>query len=180
MEKLMNLFLALFTGLYFGLLAATNVIAEPAVFTKGKMTIPEGAVITDSTNSYYSDITLAYDGDGALIITGADAMPLVQVESVDILVMESFPLQISAGVSGNLSVPCVKLLNPAVSYADNTFTVVLAESKLGPAESCIAVIEPFETSVPLEVLDLPAGTYTVDVNGVITEFTFDMDNSSFN
>ena len=91
---------------------ATQLTAEPAIFTQGEMTIPEGAVITDDSNSYYTDITLAYDGTGALIITGANAMSLVQVESVNILIMESFPLQISAGVSGNLSVPCVDLLGP--------------------------------------------------------------------
>lgn len=161
-------------------LTAIPVIAEPAIFTKGKMTIPEGVVVGEGNKAYYTDITLSYDGEGALFITGAKAMPLVQVDTVDILVMESFPLQVSAAVSGNLSVPCVELLSPAVSYSNNTFTVVLAESTLGPAESCIAVIEPFETSIALEVLDLPAGTYTVDVNGITAEFTFDMDNSSFN
>jgi hypothetical protein len=30
------------------------------------------------------------------------------------------------------------------------------------------------------VLDLPAGTYTVNVNGVIAKFTFNMDNTSLN
>jgi hypothetical protein len=144
------------------------------------MTISEGAVITDGSNSYFRDITLAYDGNGGLIITGANSMPLVQVDSVDILVMESFPVQISAAVSGNLSVPCVQLLDPAVSFMGNTFIVVLAESTSGPGESCIALIEPFETSIPLDVLDLPAGTYTVDVNGVVSDFTLDVDNSSFN
>jgi len=161
-------------------LTSMTVLAEPAIFSKGEMTIPEGAVIGDGNSSYFTDITLTYDGEGALVITGALAKPLVQVDTVDILVMESFPLQISATVSGNLSVPCVELLNPAISYSNNTFTVVLAESTLGPAESCIAVIEPFETSIALDVLDLPAGTYTVNVNGVTAEFTFDMDNSSFN
>ena len=93
--------------------------------------------------------------------------------------MESFPLQVSLSVSGFLSVPCVELLGPAVSYTEGLFQVVLAESTMGPAETCIAVIEPFETRVPLEVAGLPAGTYTVDVNGQQAEFTFDMDNEPF-
>ena len=162
------------------LFTTTLLTAEPAIFTQGEMTISEGAVITDGSNSYFRDITLAYDGNGGLIITGANSMPLVQVDSVDILVMESFPVQISAAVSGNLSMPCVQLLDPAVSFMGNTFIVVLAESTSGPGESCIALIEPFETSIPLDVLDLPAGTYTVDVNGVVSDFTLDVDNSSFN
>ena len=157
-----------------------SVNAEPAVFRNGEMTISEGVVISEGSTNYYSDIRLTYDGNGALIIAGADAMPKVLVETIDILIMESFPLQVSVAVNGIKSVPCTKLLTPAVSYADNTFTVVLAETVLGPAESCIAVTDPFETSVALNVLDLPAGTYTVDVNGVTAEFTFDMDNSSLN
>ncbi len=104
---------------------STTLSAAPAVFTKGEMVIPEGAVISGKSNAYYSDITLAMDELGSLIITGANKNSLVSVESVEVLIMESFPLQVSLSVSGYLSVPCVKLLSPAVSYADNQFTVVL-------------------------------------------------------
>ena len=90
--------------------------------------------------------------------------------------IESFPVQVSATVSGNKSVPCVNLLPAAVSRKDSVFTVVMAETVLGPAETCIAVLEPFETSVSLDVLGLSAGTYTVIVNGVSAEFTLDSDN----
>ena len=141
------------------------------------MIIPEGMVVTGDNSIYYTDIRLTYGGDGAFVITSADAMPKVQVDSIDLLVMESFPLQVTVAISGFKSVPCTELLEPAVSYSDNTFTVVIAETVLGPAETCIAVTDPFEISVPLEVLDLPAGTYTVDVNGVTGEFSFDVDNS---
>jgi hypothetical protein len=40
------------------------------------------------------------------------------------------------------------------------------------------VLEPFDTTVSLDVKGLAAGTtYNVDVNGVTAEFTFDSDNS---
>jgi len=151
--------------------------AEPAVFSNGTMTIPEGAVVTPEGNAYYTNITLKQDANRALVITSATPNSLVTVETVDILVMESFPLQVSASVSGYLSIPCVKLLNPAVSYQDGVFQVVLAESNPGPAEICIAVTEPFTTSIALDVEGLPAGIYQVDVNGVSAEFSFDTDNS---
>lgn len=80
-------------------------------------------------------------------------------------------------MEGYLGTPCQNLLSPAVSYADGVFTVVLAQSNLGPAEICIAMIEPFTKSVSLDVEGLPAGTYEVIVNGVSAEFTFDSDNS---
>jgi len=159
------------------LIGSLPAFADPAVFSGGVMTIPEGATVTSGGNAYYTDITLGQKADGSLVVTGATPNSLVQVKNIDIQVMESFPLQVSVSVDGIKSVPCVDLLSPAVSYADDTFTVVLAESNLGPAESCIAVTDPFTTSISLDVRDLPAGTYSVNVNGVSDEFTFDTDNS---
>ena len=174
--------LRFFTICFAAMLAviSTTLSAAPAVFTKGEMVIPEGAVISGKSNAYYSDITLAMDELGSLIITGANKNSLVSVETVEVLIMESFPLQVSLSVSGFLSVPCVKLLSPAVSFADNQFTVVLAESTLGPAETCIAVTEPFQHSIALDVANLSAGTYAVNVNGIEAEFTLDLDNSPLN
>lgn len=157
--------------------ASLSAQADPAVFRNGVMTIPEGAIVSGTGGNYYTDIRLAMNEDGSLSVTGATANSLVSVDTVDVQVMESLPMQVSLAVSGNLSVPCVELLDPAISYADNTFTVILAESNLGPAESCIAVLEPFDTTVSLDVAGLAAGTYNVDVNGVSAEFTFDTDNS---
>jgi inhibitor of cysteine peptidase len=41
---------------------------------------------------------------------------------------------------------------------------------------CTQIVVPFEESIPLDVVGLPAGTYTVDVNGVTGSFTLDVDN----
>jgi inhibitor of cysteine peptidase len=47
-----------------------------------------------------------------------------------------------------------------------------------PADAiCTQVLGSFEETIALEVEGLPAGTYTVDVNGVIGSFTLDVDNS---
>lgn len=150
-------------------------LADPAIYTNGTMTIPEGAVVSPEGNAYFTDIALEQDAEGHLAITSATSNSLVYVDAIDVQVMESFPLQVNVAVDGNLSVPCVELLSPAVSYADNTFTVVLAESNLGPAETCITMLEPFSTTVPLDLFGLEAGTYTVTVNGVEGEFTLDAD-----
>jgi len=158
--------------------ASLSAQADPAIFRDGVMTIPAGATVSGNGGHYYTDIQLAMHADGSLSVAGATANSLVSIHTVDVQIMESLPLQVSLAISGNLSVPCVKLLDPAISYTDNTFTVLLAESNLGPAESCIAVLEPFDTTVSLDVKGLAAGTtYNVDVNGVTAEFTFDSDNS---
>ena len=157
-------------------LAAQMAGAQPATFSDGTLLLPQAALIDESNPVYYLDVQLADNGDGTLSVVGGEQQNLVSVDTVDILIMESFPVQVSASVSGNLSVPCVELLPAAVARKENVFTVVLAESVLGPAESCIAVIEPFTESVSLDVLGLSAGTYTVVVNGVEAEFTLDTDN----
>lgn len=95
---------------------------------------------------------------------------LVHVETVVANVAESLPVQVTLTVSGNKSVPCVALQSPAIFREESSFTVVLAETSLGPAETCIAVLDPFETSIPLDVSGLTAGSYTVTVNGVETSF----------
>ena len=104
------------------IISSTMLSAAPAVFTKGELLIPQGAVISGNSRAYYSDITLAMDEEGGLVITGASKNSLVTVEEVDVLVMESLPLQVSLSISGFLSVPCVELLSPAVSFADNQFS----------------------------------------------------------
>jgi hypothetical protein len=150
--------------------------ADPAIYRDGELTIPAGAVISGQGSSYFSNITLGATSDGSFRVTGATPNQLVTVDSVEVLIMESFPVKVSVAVSGTLSVPCKSLLPAAVSLTGNVFVVVLAESNLGPAESCIAVLEPFETSIPLEVQGLPAGDYTIVVNGVGAGFTLDADN----
>ena len=176
--KAFRFYIFIFTAML--ALVSPTLSAAPAVFTKGELVIPEGAVISGKSNAYYSDIILAMDEQGRLVISRANKNSLVSVETVEVLIMESFPLQVSLSVSGFLSVPCVALLSPAVSYTDNQFTVVLAESTLGPAETCLAVTEPFQSTIALDVANLSAGTYTVSVNGIETEFILEMDNSPLN
>lgn len=157
-------------------LSATMGWAQPATFVDDVLTIPQAVLIDAAESVYYADVQLTDNGDGTLTVVAGETQNPVNVDSVEVLIMESFPVQVSVAVSGNLSVPCVELLPAAVARKGNEFTVVLAETVLGPAETCIAIIEPFETTVSLDVLGLAAGDYTVLVNGVEAEFTLDMDN----
>ncbi|MEX2365241.1 MAG: hypothetical protein WD601_01455 [Pseudohongiellaceae bacterium] len=150
---------------------------EPAIYQDDILSIAVGAVISQEGNVYYGDIQLSRSSDGRFTITAASERPLVNIDSVDVQIMESFPVQVSLAIAGSKSVPCVDLEEAAVVRQGNAFTVVMAETVLGPAESCIAVIDPFEATLSLDVAGLAADTYTVDVNGVETEFTLDLDNT---
>ncbi len=98
------------------------------------------------------------------------------IEQVDVLLMESFPLQAAAVVRGNLPDACTTISGVDVVRKDNLFEVTLSTER--PADAvCAQVLTPFEENVPLDIVGLPAGTYTVNVNGVQTTFTLAMDNA---
>jgi hypothetical protein len=147
------------------------VTAQPATFANSVLNIPQGAAIVNGEPSYYNDIQLVSDIEGNFTLLAAQQSNLVSVDAVVVNIAESFPVQVSLTVTGNKSIPCVELQTPAIFRDESTFTVVLAETTLGPAESCIAVLDPFETNIALDVAGLDSGTYTVNVNGVEASFS---------
>ncbi|MFK7862606.1 MAG: hypothetical protein AB8B95_00120 [Pseudohongiellaceae bacterium] len=168
MRKLFTLLLS-FASLF--LVFLENGIAQTATFKDGVLTVPHAAVLKADGVDYFADIQLKSGEDGRFELLGADPRNLVDVESIAVNVQESLPIQVTVVVTGNKSLPCTKLLEPGIFTADGTFTIALAESKLGPAETCIAVIDPFETTINLDISALAPGTYSVSVNGVSSEFT---------
>ncbi len=98
-----------------------------------------------------------------------------QVEQVEVRLMESFPLQAAAVVRGALPDACTTISGVEVTRRDNLFAITLSTER--PADAvCAQVLTAFEKNVPLDILGLPAGTYTVEANGVQTTFTLDVDN----
>lgn len=98
-----------------------------------------------------------------------------RVESIEILILESFPVRVHVVVQGNLPDGCTTIDQITQEREDNDFVVTI--STVRPAEAmCTAVLVPFEEVISLDVYGLPAGTYTVDVNGVTDTFILDVDN----
>lgn len=95
------------------------------------------------------------------------------VNSAELLIMESFPVQVSLSLSGDLPTPCNQLtVDIAEPNAENQI-MVKVYSLVDPAMTCIAMIEPFSALVSLPVEDLADGTYEVWVNGTLVgEFTY--------
>jgi inhibitor of cysteine peptidase len=99
------------------------------------------------------------------------------VESVEVQMLETFPVQINLLVKGNLPDGCTELdqINVVFEEASNTFDVDITTQR--PADAmCTEALVPFEETIPLDVQGLPAGTYTVDVNGITEVFTLNVDN----
>ncbi len=99
---------------------------------------------------------------------------LAPVDEIDILILEIFPVQINVIASGNLPDPCTEISEVIKEREGDTFFITIKTYR-SPG-FCIQVIAPFEEIIPLEVYGLPAGTYTVDVNGVQATFDLEVDN----
>ena len=100
------------------------------------------------------------------------------VKSIEILLLESFPLQVNAVIRGDLpDAGCTKIASVDKVREGNTFRLTLVTTT-DPLALCAQALTPFEEVVALEVNGLPAGTYTVQAGDVQQTFTFDVDNIS--
>lgn len=100
---------------------------------------------------------------------------IAAVESIQILLLESFPVQVNARMRGILPDGCTTIDQINTDKSGNDFTITLTTFR--PADAvCTEESVPFDEVVALDVLGLDAGTYTVTANGVSGTFTFDVDN----
>ena len=99
----------------------------------------------------------------------------VQVDSLEILTLESWPLQIQVVAKGDTSDGCTSVVEKENTLIEDTFYVTLDYDR-DPEAFCIQVITPYEKSIPLNVYGLDKGEYKVNVNGVETSFILEQDN----
>lgn len=99
------------------------------------------------------------------------------VEDIQILILESFPVQIHVTATGYLPDGCTSIDEEIVSFDDekNAFTVHITTIRQADA-MCTEALVPFEKTVALDVYGLEKGTYEVNVNGIKDEFELQMDN----
>ncbi len=93
----------------------------------------------------------------------------VYLDSIELLTVESYPLQFMLALKGNLPTPCHQL-RVAVSQPDVDNKVFLdIYSVSSPDVMCTQVLEPFEVNYLLG--SFPEGRYMLWVNGeMIAEF----------
>ena len=99
---------------------------------------------------------------------------LASVDEIDILILESFPVQINVIAKGYLPDPCTEISEILQEKEGDTFFITIKTYRSPGA--CIQVITPFEEIIPLDVYGLPAGSYIVEVNGVQGIFDLEIDN----
>ena len=97
------------------------------------------------------------------------------IDSVEVQLMESFPLQAQAIISGNLSDGCTTIEEIRQERTDDAFTLTVITAR--PADAmCTEALVPFSETVSLEILGLSAGDYTVTVGEQTVSFSLATDN----
>jgi inhibitor of cysteine peptidase len=105
------------------------------------------------------------------------ATSVAVVKSIEILILESFPLQVNAVIGGELpDAGCTTIASVNQVRDGNTFRLTLVTTT-DPLALCAPALTPFEEIVALDVRHLPAGIYTVQAGGVEQTFEFSVANS---
>ena len=100
---------------------------------------------------------------------------LANVERIDILILESFPVQVNVIAEGYLPDGCTEIDEIETEREGNVFNITITTKR--PKDAiCTQAIENFSETIPLEVQGLSAGNYTVNVNGVTGSFELTVDN----
>lgn len=91
----------------------------------------------------------------------------VYIKQIDLVIMESYPIQVSLHVTGELPTPCDKLVYDVSAPDEDNQIQVDIYHLYDPAGICIQKIEPFDENIAISALDTPLedGTYSVWVNG---------------
>jgi len=91
----------------------------------------------------------------------------LQIQSVQVLIAESFPPQVTARVTGIIPDSCTTAREPEISREGTTITIkIIGDRPDGVA--CAQVISSYEKSIALGTLD--PGSYTLRVNNLTQTF----------
>ncbi|PKO06051.1 MAG: hypothetical protein CVU41_08030 [Chloroflexi bacterium HGW-Chloroflexi-3] len=105
-----------------------------------------------------------------------DYQQVIFVDDLTINMMESFPLQVSVTVVGNLPDGCTRIVDSKAEMIDETTFELRIFTERPEDMMCTLAMVPFEENINLDVEGLPAETYTVKGFGLENSFTLDMDN----
>jgi inhibitor of cysteine peptidase len=119
---------------------------------------------------------VACAGSRALEADRAYQLGLASVERIDVSVMMKRPASVHVNAFGTQPDSCTEIERSQQERFGSQINVMLStrrESRAG----CVAEARPFERRILLDVVGLPAGVYSVTVNGVQGSFhiTKDLD-----
>lgn len=147
--------------------------AQPAVYRDGLLELPQGIVVSEGNDQYFSDIRLHTEANGSLRIVSAQQRRLITLQELELNQLYGDEPQVELQIAGYKSMPCVALAPVSVRRIDNVFHVLIAEGDTDPLALCAQVLTPVDVTVELDVRDLPAGDYVALINNEPMEFTLE-------
>lgn len=99
----------------------------------------------------------------------------VTVNALQVVPSGSAPVQVQATIGGIINDSCTLVVGVNSTRDGNTFTLT-PQTTVNNTGACTAVQIPFTQQVSLDVLNLPAGTYTVNAGTVSQLFSLSVDN----
>ena len=101
----------------------------------------------------------------------------VDIDQVEAEVGVGSPIPVFVIVSGNLPDSCAQVEFIQVLHDQSGFHITLSTIP-SDAEGCVQDTLPFRIKLPLNVIGLPAGDHTVEVNNSRAGFSLDTDNAA--
>ena len=93
---------------------------------------------------------------------------LVMVDSVEVLILESFPVQYNTLIQGHFRNGCESIDSISQTSANQKITVLVNSKSTGGF--CTQALVPFSETISLNTQDLAQGEATLDVNGITATF----------
>jgi len=134
-------------------LATSAVTEPPPTGTTPIMVEPPERKAPQPVNSEY----LPQREDGNLTLGN------VYIDRSELLIMESYPIQVALVLQGSLPTPCNQLRVIAKPADEQNQVQIDVYSVVDPAIACTQVLEPFDANIGLG--SFSSGHYTVWVNG---------------
>jgi uncharacterized protein YraI len=104
------------------------------------------------------------------LTTPTQSSGIADVQSVEIQILEPYPLQVNAITRGYLpDAGCTTISDVSQARNGNTFTITV-KTKYDPRAFCAQALTPFEQVISLDVSSLLPANYIVIVNGVEAAF----------
>jgi hypothetical protein len=150
-----------------GLMLSSNILAvENPMYAEESesLTIPvaDGA----SGAGIYQDVVFEVDGDIWRLTSGNIGIEVSEISSVELIQVESSPVQVFLEVSGTFLSGCPEIGNISHRLVENEFEVFVYYTPFPEPGTvgCTQALVDFSEIIPLPVYGLDAGDYTYMVN----------------
>jgi hypothetical protein len=105
-------------------------------------------------------------------VIDASSHEFLQIDDVQVSVGVGSPIPVHVNVSGYVLDTCSQVEFTSIKQDGSNFIIELSTLATS-SKDCVKDFLPFRMSIPLNTIDLPAGEYSVEVNG--SRVTFDLE-----